>query len=235
MSGLTPAENRALKAVAVQFWVNGAVVASYIPRLPLIRDNLGVDLATIGVIMAVSTGFGLIGSVLQGPLVERFGTRTSMIGGAVSLLVLLPLVSVVNTAPLLVLVLGLLAIGDVVTDVAMNMQGSVLSGRRDVPVINRLHAMWSLGTVVGGLVAALMAALDVDLRLHLLGASLVLATTLAYVAPGLLAEDHFDLGKERPTPKHGRAIGVVLTFFFTRCRSDRARDDQQRLGSLQAD
>jgi MFS family permease len=213
MSELTPVENRALKAIAVQFWVNGAVVASYIPRLPLIRDNLGVDLATIGVIMAVSTGFGLVGSVLQGPIIERFGTRTAMIGGGISLLVFLPLVSLANTAALLLLVLGLLAIGDVVTDVAMNIQGSVLSGRRDVPVINRLHGMWSLGTVVGGLVAAMMAALNVDLRLHLLGASIVLAATLTYVAPGLLKEDNFDVGKERPPPKQGRAIGVVLTFF----------------------
>jgi len=213
MRGLTPVENRALKAIAVQFWVNGAVVASYIPRLPLIRDNLGVDLATIGVIMAVSTGFGLIGSVLQGPIIERFGTRTTMIGGAMSLLVLLPFVSFVNTAALLLLVLGMLAVSDVVTDVAMNMQGSVLSGRRDVPVINRLHAMWSLGTVVGGLVAALMAALEVDLRVHLVGASVVLAATLTYVAPGLLAEDHFDLGEKRPAPKKGRALGVALTFF----------------------
>ena len=104
MSGLTPVENRALKAIAVQFWVNGAVVASYLPRLPLIRDNLGVDLATIGVIMAVSTGFGLVGSVLQGPIIERFGTRTAMIGGGISFLLFLPLVSVANTAALLLLV-----------------------------------------------------------------------------------------------------------------------------------
>ncbi|MFT7475001.1 MAG: hypothetical protein ACI81L_001933, partial [Verrucomicrobiales bacterium] len=45
MSELTPTESRALKAVAVQFFVNGAVVASYVPRLPSIRDNLDVDLA----------------------------------------------------------------------------------------------------------------------------------------------------------------------------------------------
>jgi MFS family permease len=211
MSVLTPTENRALKAVAVQFFVNGAVVASYVPRLPSIRDNLNVDLATIGIVMAVASGFGLVGSMVQGPIIGRVGTRTAMIGGALMLVIMLPFVSLVNSVALLLLVLGALSISDVVTDVAMNMQGSVLSARREAPVMNRLHAMWSLGTVIGGVVAALMAALDVDLRVHLVGASVVLASTLLYVAPGLLGNDSPN-PDERPTPKPGRATGVAVTF-----------------------
>lgn len=212
VSGLTATENRALRAVAVQFWVNGAVVASYVPRLPGIRDNLGVDLATIGVIMAVATSFGLIGSVIQGPIVERFGTRKSMLGGALMLVLILPLVSVMNTAIGLLLVLGALSISDVVTDVSMNMQGAVLSKRRSVPVMNRLHAMWSLGTVVGGIIATVMASLDVDLRVHLVGASAVLGATLLYVSPGLLRDDTFQPANDQPVRKPGKATGVVITF-----------------------
>jgi fucose permease len=117
----------------------------------------------------------------------------------------------VSSVALLFLVLGALSIGDVVTDIAMNMQGSVLSARRDAPIMNRLHAMWSLGTVVGALVASLMAALDVDLRAHLLGASIVLAATLLYVAPGLLSND-VPHAEKRPKPKPGKALGVAVTF-----------------------
>ena len=39
---------------------------------------------------------------------------------------------------------------DVLVDVSMNMQASWLSARRHTPVMNRLHGLWSLGTVVGG-------------------------------------------------------------------------------------
>ena len=40
-------DGRALAAVATQFFINGAVVASYVPRLPAIRDRFDLDLASI--------------------------------------------------------------------------------------------------------------------------------------------------------------------------------------------
>jgi len=64
-------------------------------------------------------------------------------------------------------VLAVLAFLDVVIDIAMNMQGSVLSARRATPVMNRLHGMWSVGTVVSGSAAAAMAAQSVPLLWHL--------------------------------------------------------------------
>lgn len=214
MSGLNATEQRALRAVAVQFWVNGAVVASYIPRLPGIRDELGIDLATIGTVIAVATGAGLLGSIGVGPAIDRYRTKRVLLGGASVLVLALPLVSLVTSAWALLLVLSLIAAADVCTDVAMNIQGSVLSAKRHAPVMNRLHAMWSLGTVVGGVVAAGMAAANVDLRIHLAGASLVLLVTLVYVAPGLLESD------ERPrehtaaqsSKSPGSARSVVMTF-----------------------
>jgi len=209
---LTPAENRALRSVATLFWVNGAVVASYVPRLPGIRDRLDVDLSTIGTILAVATGAGLLGSIAVGPAVERFPTKRVMLAGAITLTVVLPLVSLVTSAWALLLVLVVISIADVFTDVAMNVQGSFLSGRRKVPVMQRLHAMWSLGTVVGGIVAAAMASLAVDLRIHLLGASLFLFLALLYVAPGLLPQDTSSNEQEVATNSNGVARGVAVLF-----------------------
>ncbi len=186
MKGLTAVEHRALKAVAMQFFINGVVVASYVPRLPGIRDKLGISLSMIGIVLAVATGIGLLGSLIQDPIMARVGAKRSLVGGGIALLVLLPLVAISTHWLMLIVVLGLLHVADVVVDVAMNMQGSTLSARRDTPVMNRLHGMWSLGTVVGGVVASLMAAFDVSLTLHLLAASALLAGALLYVAPGLL-------------------------------------------------
>lgn len=213
MNDLHLRDKRALRAVAVQFWVNGVVVASYVPRLPGIRDRLDLDLATIGTLIAVATGAGLVGSVGAGPAIERFGTKRVMIGGASLLVLALPFVSLVPSAVALLVVLAVIAASDVFTDVAMNVQGSVLSARREVPVMNRLHAMWSLGTVVGGLIAAAMAAWNVDLRVHLAGASVFLLFTLLYVAPGLLTNDERpeeDVTKRPPSSLP--ASSVVMTF-----------------------
>ena len=76
--GVLPGDNRALASVAAQFFVNGAVVSSYVPRLPGIRDRLGVDLRTIGTLIAFATLGGLIGSLLVSPLLNRFGSKWTM-------------------------------------------------------------------------------------------------------------------------------------------------------------
>ncbi|MCP4222575.1 MAG: MFS transporter, partial [Actinomycetia bacterium] len=72
---------RSLRAVATQFWINGMVFASFIPRLPEIRDRIEIDLATLGLLLTLGSLGGLAGSAICGPVIQRFGTRRAMIGG----------------------------------------------------------------------------------------------------------------------------------------------------------
>lgn len=203
-------EHRSLRSVGVQFFVNGAVGASYIPRLPEIRTEIDADLATVGQILAFSTLGGVVGSALVGTATTRIGSKRTLLTGAATVVVLLPLISLVSEPWHLLFVLLVLHAFDVWADVAMNMQGSRLSARRTVPVMNRLHGMWSLGTVVGGLVAVLMVGAGVPLGAHLVGAAVVLGLSLVYVAPGLLSTDP----PRNPTaPGNQRArFGVVVLF-----------------------
>lgn len=181
-------DRRALRAVALQFWMNGVVFASFIPRLPEIRDRIGTDLRGLGLLLTLGSLGGLVGSAACGPVIERFGTKRSMIGGALGLIATLPLIGLADGAVVFLIGLALLHLFDVVTDVAMNLQGSWLSARRKVPVISRLHGLWSVGTVIGG-VGATLAASTISLRLHLLVVAVLLLATLLYVAPGLLSDD----------------------------------------------
>ena len=142
--GLSKVEHRALQSVAVQFFVNGAVLASYIPRLPEIRDALDLTLTSIGIILAVATGTGIVGSVVQAPLISRLGTKHAMTISSLVLVFGLAGIGLANGVVFLIIALAVVSISDVVTDVAMNMAGSALSARRSVPVINRLHGLWSV-------------------------------------------------------------------------------------------
>ncbi len=182
-------DQRALRSVAVQFLINGAVTASYIPRLPEIRDTLGVDLATVGQLLTAASLAGLLGSWLSSRVIRRFGTRSAMIYGTIMLITLLPLIGMVSSVWSLILVMAAIMFTDVIVDVAMNIQGSNLSARRATPVINRLHGLWSIGSVLGGLLAASMAALVVPLQLHLVAAAALMAVGLWYIGGGLLRSD----------------------------------------------
>lgn len=188
------ADARALRAIAVQFMLNGIAAAAYIPRLPEIRDQLGIDLSDIGLIITCASIGGLFGSWLCSRLVVRFGTKRLMIVGSMVLIAAIPCVALAQTTTALIAVLALIAFTDVIVDVAMNMQGSALSARRAQPVINRLHGLWSVGSVIGGSLAAAMAAIALPLQYHLLGVSLLMAAALLYIGGGLL-------DKDRPEPQ----------------------------------
>ncbi|MEP1125092.1 MAG: MFS transporter [Ilumatobacter sp.] len=187
--GLSPSDRRALASVAVQFFVNGALFASFVPRLPEIRDRIEIGNDALGRLLAIGALSGLVGSALVGRAVERFGTRNLLWVAGVCLCSSLSIVGLATAPAVLVIGLASLAIFDVLVDTAMNLQGSWISGRRRAPVMNRLHGLWSLGTVVGGVAASQLAGVGVTLRVHLLAVSAILLVVVIVVGAGLLRTD----------------------------------------------
>ncbi|NNF54011.1 MAG: MFS transporter [Acidimicrobiales bacterium] len=182
-------EQRALLSVATQFFVNGAVFASFVPRLPEIRDVVDITVGELGLLITIGGMIGLLGSLGASPIIERLGTRRTLIIGALALVGFLPVLGLARTPYVLVIGFAGLQTFDVIVDVAMNLQGSWLSARRHAPVMNRLHGLWSLGTVVGGLAASQLAGLGVSLRDHFFGVSALMFVVIVFVGRGLLRED----------------------------------------------
>ena len=176
-----PGDRRALQSVSVQFFANGVVYASFIPELPEIRDRVGISIGGLGLVLKLASISGLIGSLLTGRVIARFGTVLSV--GS------LPIVGFATTPAMLVVGLVGLLFFDVFIDVAMNVQGSELSARRRVPVMNRLHGLWSLGTVSGGIVTGLVNRADVSVQVHLAVVAVALLAVAMFVVPGLLRID----------------------------------------------
>lgn len=181
--------NRALAAVALQFAVNGALFASFIPRLPEIRDQVSIGTDALGVLLSVASAAGLIGSATVSRLIGRLGTRLTIVSCASAISAFLALVGVATVWPLVLVGLAGMAMFDVYVDVAMNMQGSWLSARRHRPVMNRLHGLWSLGAAVGGVAASGVAEVGVTLRTHLVVAAIVLLVMAGLLATSLLKVD----------------------------------------------
>lgn len=213
-------DRRALQAVATQFFANGAIFASVIPRLPEVRDQIGVSVSRVGLLLSLAAAAGLIGSLLVSPAINRWGSRSVLLGAGLILATGMPVVGLADSQLVLLLGLLILQVFDVPVDVAMNLQGSWLSKRRHTPVMNRLHGLWSFGTVVGGLSSSWIAGSGISLRSHLLIAGAVMVVLVTWVGQGVLRVD------EHPEPdtaaagvgganKLGLALGlfVVVGFF----------------------
>jgi len=209
-----PSDRRALQSVATQFFVNGFVYGSWVPRLPAIRDRVGISIGTLGVVLTIGAIAGVVGSFLTGRVIARLGTRRTLIGGALLSVGALPLIGFATVPAVLVLGLFGVLFFDVFIDVAMNVQGSVLSARRHAPVMNRLHGLWSLGTVSGGLVTAALAGAGVGVSLHLSVVTAGLIAALLFVARGLLPIDESHAPDDEHVPGGSWHVGRTGLLFL---------------------
>ena len=182
-------DRRALQSVATQFFANGVVYATFIPRLPEIRDRVGISIGTLGVVLMLGSFAGLVGSLFTGRVIARLGTRRVMIWGALLSVGSLPVVGFATSPWMLVAGLTGVLFFDVFIDVAMNVQGSALSARRHTPVMNRLHGLWSLGTVTGGAATVVLVRAGVEAPAQLTATAVLLVGALTFIAPGLLRSD----------------------------------------------
>jgi MFS family permease len=218
MNGTTldPRDQRALVATAGQFFVNGAMTASFIARAPQIRDRIGVSVEEFGLLLTVTAVFGLLGSLVAGRVIHAGTTRRVLQAGAVVMVLSLPIIGAARSPAVWLAGMFAYMFVDVLVDISMNLQGSWISARRHTPVMNRLHGVWSLGTFAGGLGAVAANAAGLSTSTHLLIVATVMAVALAFVTRSLLPSDeegHSD-GTLPPPPadasRRTRLAPVVL-------------------------
>jgi predicted MFS family arabinose efflux permease len=196
MSGATgppgapdPSTRRSGLAVAILFAVNGATFSNWLPRLPEIRDVLGIGNAGLGATLLGGGLGGILGSILVGRVMDRTGSKRLVTVAACSLSIGLPLVAFAPTAIALAVLLTALGTLDVFNDVAMNAQGVFVQERMGRSIMNRLHAMWSLGFTGGALVGSAALAAGVGVRTHLVIVGAALLVTVIVVERWLVPVD----------------------------------------------
>ena len=197
--------------MALLFFVNGVVVGSWLPRLPELRDRLGIDLSALGLTLALGGLGSLIGSSLSGLVVGRFGARrTAVIAGA-AVYVVLPLIAVAPVALVLALVLAVIGFIDAQADVGMNAVGVRVEEAVGRSVMTRLHGLWSLGTLIGSGFSALAVLAGIDLGIQLVIVSVIGLGTALYAAR-LIPET---APRRREGERSGRlAVGLMLAGGF---------------------
>ncbi len=165
-------------AVAALFFTNGAAFASWAPRIPELADRVGVDLAGLGLILLMMGVGGLAGTGPAGRLIDRIGSRRVSVGGAIVVSLAVASIGLAANPTALGLALLIVGISDVTADLGMNAQ-AVSVQVRGASAINRLHGLWSIGTVVGGILGAAAAGAGISLEAHLVTVGVAMAGVAA--------------------------------------------------------
>ncbi|WP_231860656.1 MFS transporter [Kocuria varians] len=166
---------RARIAASLLFLTNGAIFSNLLPRLPEIKDMFELSNAMYGLAVIAFPIGGVVAGPLPAPILRRFGTaRTAAVGSVL----LATAVFVAGSVPVLaVFGAGLFLAGmlDAVVDTAQNAQGLRVQRLAGTSMINSMHALWSVGAVIGGLMGTGAAALHVPFVWHFLTSAVLFA------------------------------------------------------------
>jgi len=175
----------ARRAVAAVFVLNGFLFASWVSRIPDVRDTFELSNGALGLLLLV-IAVGSVGALpTTGAAIGRWGTVRVLRAGVVTAAVGLGAAAVGLGSSLVLTAAGLLAygVGIGVWDVAMNVEGAEVERHLERTIMPRFHAGFSLGTVVGALLGAAVIAVGVPGWAHLL-AAVALATAIAWPGAG---------------------------------------------------
>ncbi len=207
-----PDVRRARVAVAALFLTNGALFANLVPRYPEIKAGLDLGNATYGLAVAAFPAGAITAGLAAAALVRRFGSARVAVAGTVLTAAGLLLAGLAPALPLLVVALFAAGAMDAFTDVAQNAHGLRVQRRYGRSIINGFHALWSVGAVVGGGMAAAAIALGLPLGVHLAitGAlfAVVALVALRWCLPGLDGEAPDAVAAEAAATPAGAPAGA---------------------------
>jgi MFS family permease len=170
-------------AIYLVFAANGAIYASWISRLPAVRDRLGASEPEIGLAILGLAAGAIVSMPSVGRLCDRFGVRRVLLTAMLADLALFPLVAWVPSVALLgvVLLAGGVAFG--AWDVSMNAAAHAHETSVGRALMPRFHAAFSGGALVGAGLGAVAAAAGVPVGLHLATAGVLLAVAAVVAIP----------------------------------------------------
>ena len=165
-------------ATGVVFAVSGAVFATWVSRLPAVRDSVDAGTAELGAAL-LCIGLGsLLTMPFTGRLCARYGSRLVVLATALPGCATLALLAHVPSVGLLAVALLLWGTFYGAWDVAMNVHGSAVEQRAGRAWMPRYHAAWSIGGITGAGVGVLAAGLSVPVGAHFGVVAALLAFTV---------------------------------------------------------
>src|SRR2546426_1161010 len=206
---------RSRLAVATIFFVNGAVLASWVAHIPGVKERHGIGDGSLGLVLLFMALGAVLALPLGGWLVDRFGSRLITSLAALVFCLALPWPLLSRDVTCLVTALVLLGACNAVLDVSMNAKAVAVERRYQRSIMSSFHALWSLGGVVGAALSGLAMSLDALPARYLVATAIVAAAfvsgTLGWLVP---SEPRRDGVAHIVGPPSRRLLGLGLVAFL---------------------
>lgn len=168
---------RARNGDLVVFAVNGFAFASWMSRIPDVRDLLSLTPGSLSILLLAVSAGSVIGLPAAGRIAHRIGAANTVRLGMALLLPGILWAAIASQAQLPIYLVApglfLLGLGSGIWDVAQNLEGTIVERAIDRAIMPWFHAGFSAGTVVAALIGAGMTALQVPLVIHIGGVAVL--------------------------------------------------------------
>jgi MFS family permease len=186
---------RARNGDLVVFAVNGFALASWMSRIPDVKQTLHLTPGTLSLLLLAVSAGSLIGLPLAGRVAHRYGAMfTVRLGLALAMPgeALAAIAVQVGASPWWVVPgLLLVGLGNGIWDVSQNLEGTRIETALGKAIMPWFHAGFSGGTVVAALIGAGLTALKVPIVVHI-GVVVVLAAVVVLWATAQYLPTHGD-------------------------------------------
>jgi len=165
-------------AVAAVFFVNGFGFASWVSRIPAVREALALTEGQLGTALFAIAAGALVAFPLAGRGTVMRGARVLTLASGVAYCLVLPGPAFAGGLLMLALSLFVFGAANGAMDVSMNALGVEVETSIGKPIMSSLHGMWSAGGLGGAVVGGLFAKYGVAPQVHLSVIALLLITTV---------------------------------------------------------
>ncbi|MEU5324479.1 MFS transporter [Streptomyces sp. NPDC021056] len=197
------AVRRRRQALFLLFFLPGIAMSSWVTRTPDVRDQLGLSIGQMGLVLFGLSVGSMIGILCSGRCVSRFGTRPVIALGTLLIIagtVVIAVGSAVPSASLVTAGLFLFGAGMGGGEVAVNVDGADVERITGTAVLPTLHGCFSLGTVVGGSAGMAATAAAFPVSWHLTVIALIATAMLVHALRAIPAGIGISAATSTPGP-----------------------------------
>ena len=154
---------RAWLATAIWFSLNSFGLASFVVRLPEVKDVLDLSNSKLGLALFLGST-GVLGAIkIAGNFAAKYGSSKVMIYAGICSALSLPIVALLPNYPLFVASLFVSFVALTFMDISMNAQGVSIEHKSNKLIMGRLHGLFSAGGVIGGFFGGVCSSLNISL------------------------------------------------------------------------
>lgn len=185
------------------FLFNGFLVAIFASRVAPIKAQLGIPHDLLGNLLLASPIGAILFMSSATFLSARYGSHKIIM--VTSIIALIPMIIFMMIPSFFWVLLGMFMFGSTagLMDVVMNAQGVQLEARMKRTIMNGLHGVWSLGTLIGSGFVMLMIHLQINLVISVILVCMVMILMIIY--------GHRFLLDDRDVKNHASGFSMPLS------------------------